>query len=780
MFIANLSAEQTDAYTFYCNVYDLTLNNKQYTSKNINIYTHVYDLRIIKFETVIINNLGKNIQSYHTLKTEIPKSIKNNKPLISYFGPLDKEDKKIIEPGNSETITTTFFLKFDSIKTLHSIDSLKFVSYLRLGTSGTDPLKPEIKKLYFHIDEIFPKIPTFIVTDEVLYNVPVPEPSYSYKNNIQNFTPCNNFDFQDIYYFNSENPLKMQKLPPIDQLADTTLYSFTIRAQKIISSDTLNFYSPFLYYKLDRQPPSLISIDSIYSLRNNNSCTLRWHGGVDQSYIQEYRIYRNNSLIHSEKATTNDTHKTEDEDKYEYIDITLQNNKIYHYNIEAVDIAGNSGPSVFSPKIKLAPNYEMSKWYDYEKPNSNFPKFYSKRDSNTIEINDPESGYQVKFLAARFDSIYLDNPPLVDSLYTESPWKVKNFHDFLLTGKGIWFYRVITADKNKINFFKSKIKWAETDMQAPPKIDSIIVGTYRDTTLNGNIGRIRVNWNHVSDEGSGVTSHIVTNINIDTNGQIKDSINVPLPDPLINVIWDDFDLMPTSQVEYKIQAVDGVGLIGEPNKNRVKKLLGPIIKWGIGNPSTTRNFAYIYYDFDNNTPIVDNFLTSIHYIGKNDSTFIEEPSCKVDKEKIKVTFNNPGLYKIRIGVKYKGEKFYAWSNLIKIEKINKTEVNNNNSEVIDSCNLFQNSPNPCNNRTKIIYNLNQSSNVNLSIYNMKGQRIYILTQEYKPTGKHVIYWNCDYKSGNPVPSGIYFYNIKATSKDGTLILNKNKKMLIIK
>jgi hypothetical protein len=70
--------------------------------------------------------------------------------------------------------------------------------------------------------------------------------------------------------------------------------------------------------------------------------------------------------------------------------------------------------------------------------------------------------------------------------------------------------------------------------------------------------------------------------------------------------------------------------------------------------------------------------------------------------------------------------------------------------------LHQNYPNPFNPVTTIAYELPQSTIVNLSVYNVTGQLIETLINEYKNAGYHSVIWNA-----SNVGSGLYFYRIEA-------------------
>jgi flagellar hook assembly protein FlgD len=70
-------------------------------------------------------------------------------------------------------------------------------------------------------------------------------------------------------------------------------------------------------------------------------------------------------------------------------------------------------------------------------------------------------------------------------------------------------------------------------------------------------------------------------------------------------------------------------------------------------------------------------------------------------------------------------------------------------------------PNPFNPTTAISYQLPEESEVELIIYNIKGQLIKTLSNELKPAGDHSVIWDSRDYNQKPVSSGIYFYKLKA-------------------
>jgi hypothetical protein len=89
--------------------------------------------------------------------------------------------------------------------------------------------------------------------------------------------------------------------------------------------------------------------------------------------------------------------------------------------------------------------------------------------------------------------------------------------------------------------------------------------------------------------------------------------------------------------------------------------------------------------------------------------------------------------------------------------------------------LKQNYPNPFNPTTNIAYNMQVPGNVILEIYNIKGQKVKTLIDEYKNAGNHIIAWNGNNDSNQSVASGVYFYKMKVDGK-----LSSTKKMILMK
>ena len=88
--------------------------------------------------------------------------------------------------------------------------------------------------------------------------------------------------------------------------------------------------------------------------------------------------------------------------------------------------------------------------------------------------------------------------------------------------------------------------------------------------------------------------------------------------------------------------------------------------------------------------------------------------------------------------------------------------------------LSDNYPNPFNPTTIINYSIPNDTDVSLSIYNVKGQKVTTLVNGNQTAGSYNAVWNGTDDKNNKVSSGIYFYKITAGEN------SEMKKMVLIK
>ncbi len=87
-----------------------------------------------------------------------------------------------------------------------------------------------------------------------------------------------------------------------------------------------------------------------------------------------------------------------------------------------------------------------------------------------------------------------------------------------------------------------------------------------------------------------------------------------------------------------------------------------------------------------------------------------------------------------------------------------------NDELVNTNYKLNNYPNPFNPTTTIEFSIQTDSKVELSIFNIKGQKIKNLTQNEFGSGIHSIIWNGDDELETPVSSGIYYYKLNINGK----------------
>ncbi len=129
-------------------------------------------------------------------------------------------------------------------------------------------------------------------------------------------------------------------------------------------------------------------------------------------------------------------------------------------------------------------------------------------------------------------------------------------------------------------------------------------------------------------------------------------------------------------------------------------------------------------------------------------------------------YTKPGEYRVTLLIWDEPGRGARAEHFITIESLGTDE---SNPGIPTDYKLSQNYPNPFNPITRIEYEMPQNGNVNVSIYNIKGELVEKLVDSYNITGKYSIQWN-----PKNISSGQYFYQI---SVDGFV---QTKKMVLLK
>ena len=101
---------------------------------------------------------------------------------------------------------------------------------------------------------------------------------------------------------------------------------------------------------------------------------------------------------------------------------------------------------------------------------------------------------------------------------------------------------------------------------------------------------------------------------------------------------------------------------------------------------------------------------------------------------------------------YSGDRVYT----VQVE-IQPQSVGILSEDLLTSFSLNGNYPNPFNGETIISYDIPKNGFVNISIFNLAGQFIINLVNEYQLYGEKKVFWDTKDATGNHVPSGVYYY-----------------------
>ena len=121
---------------------------------------------------------------------------------------------------------------------------------------------------------------------------------------------------------------------------------------------------------------------------------------------------------------------------------------------------------------------------------------------------------------------------------------------------------------------------------------------------------------------------------------------------------------------------------------------------------------------------------------------------------------------------YSNEQLYAGR--IDFAQVRFTDSGNQNS--VPELNVLRadNYPNPFNPTTIIEFSLPSDTSVQLSVYNLKGQKVKSLLKTDMQQGTHTAVWNGTDNNAKSVSSGVYFFRLKTDEKQIV------KKMLLLK
>lgn len=174
-----------------------------------------------------------------------------------------------------------------------------------------------------------------------------------------------------------------------------------------------------------------------------------------------------------------------------------------------------------------------------------------------------------------------------------------------------------------------------------------------------------------------------------------------------------------------------------------------------------------------------NWLSPIYTIGPTNLNFSHpaslrlylptEHSKSIDHTKLNIYYYDQAW--IQMETSYNNSKGFLEA---KISKAGNYRIGYSENLIPQQFQIAQNYPNPFNSQTLIKYQVPENSPVSIRIYNMKGQLVKELVNEFQAAGFYEIHWDGTDGQGQSVTSGIYCYQISCPTFKTT------KKMLLLR
>ncbi|MFZ1292286.1 MAG: LamG-like jellyroll fold domain-containing protein [Melioribacteraceae bacterium] len=281
--------------------------------------------------------------------------------------------------------------------------------------------------------------------------------------------------------------------------------------------------------------------------------------------------------------------------------------------------------------------------------------------------------------------------------------------------------------------------------------------------VENKIGKITLNWedNSLNENGFKIERASGDPLTFSEVGTVETDITS----------FVDSNVVDNQVYHYRIKAYYNLGESIYSNEVTIQSLITPL--------AVPTNLQYSYtldgypkITWDDNSSTEDGFKIE-RRLSISGSNFAVIDSVTSDVgEYIDLSVNDSTSYIYRLYA-FNADTVSEISGQLFVEVITITDVKQE-IEIPNDYSLSQNYPNPFNPSTKIKFSLPEKSNVNISIFNMLGQKVGELLNGDFAAG----YYEHNFNASN-FPSGIYLYSIVATSTDGKSFKN-TKKMILIK
>ena len=298
------------------------------------------------------------------------------------------------------------------------------------------------------------------------------------------------------------------------------------------------------------------------------------------------------------------------------------------------------------------------------------------------------------------------------------------------------------------------------------------------------------NWNELND---GLTNGNLTSLSVDPNdylyagnavGEVYKSSNSSTANSLIQTLIDlnltisnptpavstmNFSPPPGPNKSSSMQGIGSVQVvIDEVMHQRTGDLIFTLEHLGVSQTIISevgadgQNFISTILSDDNNTPIENGTAPFTDYFKPDNPLNVFNDADPYGDWTLTVTDGYAG----NDGV------LSSWSLIITHDGA--TDVESGVDAMPNNFVLEQNYPNPFNPVTSIEYVVGSQSYVTLKVYDVLGNEVATLVNEYKPAGSYEVEFSVGQDSSPDITSGIYFYRLRA----GSFV--ETKKMILLK
>ena len=194
-------------------------------------------------------------------------------------------------------------------------------------------------------------------------------------------------------------------------------------------------------------------------------------------------------------------------------------------------------------------------------------------------------------------------------------------------------------------------------------------------------------------------------------------------------------------------------------------------KWN----TSSGNIAYLA-EWTDDMPTTDGWYNMrIESVGNSHTCYLDGVELGTATDTTSAGMIESGYYGVYCWDMWNGDAAIRVDNW-KVESLGGTTGIDDNdiTQIPEEFILEQNYPNPFNPTTTISFDLSNSMNVSLSIFNVNGQLVRSLIDNNYSANHHTVTWNGKNNLGKNVPAGLYFYTLSGNATSVT------KKMIYLK